>query len=102
MAVTPVPSDSGVLTGIRRLSGDSAAQDLKAEYPGLQSVTLTVVTGPVAVTMSNGTGVTVPAGMTLTWSVLDSDDSALAAAAFDGGASSEYFLNWTYKAGVAG
>lgn len=95
-------ADAPVSTGIRRLTGDTPAQLLKTEFPGLQSVSISVLTGPVAVTMTNGAGVTLPAGYSGTWSVRDTDDSSLALASFDGGAGSDYLLAFTYKPTVAG
>ncbi|WP_327345983.1 hypothetical protein [Streptomyces europaeiscabiei] len=84
-------------TGVRAVTG-TAAHDLAAEFPTLQSVTLTVLSGSVLTTMSDGTSVAVPAGMTMTWSVAQDSDTALAAAAFTGAtASTNYFLNWTWK-----
>lgn len=89
--------DSAVQTGIRRLTNSTVAQNLKTEFPGLQSVTLTVLSGGVAATMTNGASQVVPAGVSLTWSVTDTDDSSLSIASFTGQASSDYLLNWTHK-----
>jgi hypothetical protein len=94
--------DSAVLTGARHLTGDTAVVNLKTEHPGLQSVTITVVTGPVTTTLSDGTAVTLPAGTSSTWSVNDNDDSSLSAAQFDGGVGSDYLLVFTYKANASG
>jgi hypothetical protein len=86
-----------VLTGVRNVTG-VANQQLGAEFPGLQSVTLTVLSGFVAVTMSNGANVTIPAGVTMTWSVAKDDDTALDRATFVGTtAAANYLLNWTYR-----
>lgn len=85
-----------VSTGVRSGTGTDPV-DLAAEFPGLQSVSLAVLAGSVAVTMSDGTGVEIPAGVTLTWSVSTGTDTALAAAAFAGAdPSASYLLNWTY------
>ncbi|MFI9418087.1 hypothetical protein [Streptomyces werraensis] len=85
-----------VETGVRAVTG-SAVQDLVAEFPDLQSVSLAVLAGTVDVTMSDGSAVAIPAGVTLTWSVTKDTDTALAAAAFAGADSSaSYLLNWTY------
>ncbi|WP_457455663.1 hypothetical protein [Streptomyces sp. TE5632] len=95
--------DQPLLTGVRRVTGTTTLQNLKTEFPGLQSVSLTVITGTVNVAMSSGASQPVPAGASLTWSVADTDDSSLAAAMFAGtAAAADYLLNWTYKAGVAG
>jgi hypothetical protein len=97
----PVP-DQPVQTGIRRVTG-TAAQALKTEFPGLQSVSLTVLAGVVTVTMSSGAAQAVPAGVTLTWSVADTDDSSVALATFAGSAAAaDFLLNWTYKGTAAG
>lgn len=93
----PTPTTTVVETGVRSVTG-TAAQDLAAEFPDLQSVSLTVLAGSVAVTMSDGTGVGIPAGVTLTWSVATDGDTALGAAAFAGAdAGASYLLNWTRK-----
>jgi hypothetical protein len=93
----PTPTATIVETGVRSVTG-TAAQDLAAEFPDLQSVSLTVLAGSVAVTMSDGTGVGIPAGVTLTWSVATDGDTALGAAAFAGAdAGASYLLNWTRK-----
>ncbi|MFZ4160437.1 hypothetical protein ACOZDE_18700 [Streptomyces griseoincarnatus] len=86
-----------VETGVRAVTG-TAAQDLVAEFPTLQSVSLAVIAGAVNVTMSDGTDVPIPAGVTLTWSVSKDTDTALAAASFAGAdASASYLLNWTHS-----
>jgi hypothetical protein len=96
------PADAPVSTGIRRVTG-TAPQNLKTEAPGLQSVSVTVLAGVLNVTMSTGAAQAVPAGMTLTWSVADTDDSSLAAASFAGAtAATDYVLNWTAKGSADG
>ncbi|MDX3237218.1 hypothetical protein PV392_16370 [Streptomyces sp. ME03-5709C] len=89
-------SDCGpVETGVRAVTG-TTAQDLVAEFPGLQSISVAVLAGMVNVTMSDGTDVPIPAGVTLTWSVAKDTDTALAAASFAGAdGSASYLLNWT-------
>ncbi|MEV0754958.1 hypothetical protein [Streptosporangium sp. NPDC050280] len=83
-------------TGVRAVTG-TTAQDLVAEFPDLQSVSLAVLAGTVNVTTSAGSAVPIPAGVTLTWSVSKDTDTALAAASFAGAdPSSSYLLNWTY------
>ncbi|MFH8577123.1 hypothetical protein [Streptomyces zaomyceticus] len=95
--------DAPLLTGVRRLTGTTTIQNLKTEFPGLQSVSLSVLAGAVNVAMSNGSGHPIPAGASVTWSVADTDDSSLAAASFAGAsAASDYFLVWTYKGTAAG
>ncbi|MFD8509706.1 hypothetical protein ACFV27_00970 [Streptomyces antimycoticus] len=84
-------------TGVRAVTG-TAAQDIAAAYPGLQSVSLSVLAGTVNVTMSDGAAVPIPAGVTMTWSVAQDSDTALAAASFAGAAAgASYLLNWTWK-----
>ncbi|MFF5668802.1 hypothetical protein ACFY8S_01475 [Streptomyces hygroscopicus] len=84
-------------TGVRAVTG-TAVNDLAGAFPGLQSVSLTVLAGVVNVTMSDGTAVPVPAGVTLTWSVAQDADTALAAASFAGAsADTSYLLNWTAR-----
>ncbi|MFB8347920.1 hypothetical protein [Streptomyces niveus] len=96
-------ADMPVLTGVRRVTGSTVIQTLKTEFPGLQSVSLSVLAGTVNVAMSSGTSQPLPAGASVTWSVADADDSSLAAASFAGAsAAADYFLVWTYKAGAAG
>jgi hypothetical protein len=86
-----------VQTGVRNITG-VANQQLATEFPGLQSVTLTVLSGFVTVTMSSGANVTIPAGVTMTWSVAKDDDTALEHATFVGTtAAANYLLNWTWK-----
>ncbi|XVV34955.1 hypothetical protein ACQPXT_13300 [Streptomyces sp. CA-100214] len=96
-------ADAPVLTGVRRVTGSTVVQNLKVEFPGLQSVSLTVLAGGVNAAMSSGNSQALPAGASVTWSVADNDDSSLAAAAFAGiAASADYFLAWTYKGTAAG
>ncbi|MFF3654876.1 hypothetical protein [Streptomyces olivochromogenes] len=84
-------------TGVRAVTG-TAAVNLASTFPGVQSVSLTVLAGTVNVTMSDGANVPIPAGVTMTWSVAQESDIALAAAAFAGAtAASQYLLNWTYR-----
>lgn len=84
-------------TGVRAVTG-TAAQNIASSFPGVQSISLTVLAGAVNVTMSNGAGVPVPAGVTMTWSVAQDSDTALAAASFAGAtAAASYLLNWTYR-----
>ncbi|MEU5497973.1 hypothetical protein [Streptomyces griseofuscus] len=84
-------------TGVRAVTG-TAAQNIASSFPGVQSVSLTVLAGAVNVTMSDGAAVPVPAGVTMTWSVAQDSDTALAAASFAGAtAAASYLLNWTYR-----
>lgn len=84
-------------TGVRAVTG-TAAQDLAGVFPGLQSVSLTVLAGAVNATMSDGSAVPIPAGVTMTWSVAQDADTALAAASFTGAsAAASYLLNWTFR-----
>jgi hypothetical protein len=84
-------------TGVRAVTG-TAAQNIAGTFPGAQSVTLTVLAGAVNVTMSDGAAVPIPAGVTMTWSVAQDGDTALAAASFAGAtAAVSYLLNWTYR-----
>jgi hypothetical protein len=84
-------------TGVRAVTG-TAAQDIAAAFPGLQSVSLTVLAGTVNATMSDGAAVPIPAGVTMTWSVAQDRDTALTAASFTGAsAAANYLLNWTYR-----
>lgn len=90
---TPAP----LSTGVRAVTG-TAAQNLAGAFPGLQSVTLTVLAGAVNVTMTDGAAVPVPAGLTMTWSVAKDEDSALSAATFAGAAAAaQYLLNYTFR-----
>ncbi|WP_202234517.1 hypothetical protein [Actinacidiphila reveromycinica] len=91
------PDGQAVDTGVRAVTG-TAAQDLVAEFTGVQSVSLTVLAGAVAVTMTDGAAVEIPAGVAMTWSVSKPTDTALSAASFAGAdASAEYLLNWTRR-----
>lgn len=84
-------------TGVRAVTG-TAAQDLASVFPGLQSVSLTVLADAVNVTMADGAAVPIPTGVTMTWSVAKDEDSALAVASFAGATpSASYLLNWTYR-----
>jgi hypothetical protein len=84
-------------TGVRAVTG-TAPQNLAGSFAGLQSVSLTVLAGTVNVTMNDGAAVPVPAGVTMTWSVAQDSDTALAAASFAGAAAgASYLLNWTWK-----
>ncbi|PWI15961.1 hypothetical protein DI272_18675 [Streptomyces sp. Act143] len=84
-------------TGVRAVTG-TAAQDLAGSFPGLQSVSLTVLADTVNVTMTDGSAVPIPAGVTMTWSVAKDEDSALAAASFAGAsAAAQFLLNYTYR-----
>ncbi|MEH0402856.1 hypothetical protein ACFY7V_03455 [[Kitasatospora] papulosa] len=95
--------DAPVLTGVRRLTGSTVIQNLKGEFPGLQSVSLSVLAGAVAVAGNSGNTQAIPAGASFTWSVADTDDSSLASASFAGAtAAADYFLVWTYKGTAAG
>lgn len=109
MAVVPVPcncgggaADAPLSTGVRRVAG-VAVQQLKADLPGLQSVTLTVLAGTVLVTTTSGVNQQIPTGVSLTWSVSDSDDSSLQNwTAVGSAAEADYLLVFTYKAAAAG
>jgi hypothetical protein len=94
------PVDGPLLTGLIRTT-DQTPRNMAADFPGLQSVTLTVLAGEVDVTTSVFGGA-VPAGTSLTWSVADTDDSALAAWSCAGQAGADYLLHWTYKPTAAG
>ncbi|MFI0827288.1 hypothetical protein ACH4Q7_22850 [Streptomyces roseolus] len=84
-------------TGVRAVTG-VAAQNLAGAFPGVQSVSLTVLADVVNATMTDGAAVPIPAGVTMTWSVAKGEDSALAAASFAGAsAAAAYLLNWTYR-----
>ncbi|WP_405759441.1 hypothetical protein OG234_13190 [Streptomyces sp. NBC_01420] len=96
--VDPSDPDDGMVvdTGVRAVTG-TAVQDLAAEFADLQSVSLTVLAGAVAVTMADGSDVAIPAGVAMTWSVAKDTDTALSAASFAGAdASATFLLNWTY------
>ncbi|MER6828885.1 hypothetical protein ABT352_23090 [Streptosporangium sp. NPDC000563] len=84
-------------TGVRSVTG-TAVQSLAGSFPGLQSVSLTVLAGVVNATMTDGAAVPIPAGVTMTWSVAKDEDSALAAASFAGAAAgAQYLLNYTFR-----
>jgi hypothetical protein len=84
-------------TGVRAVTG-TVAQDIAGTFPGTQSVTLTVLAGTVNATMSSGAAVPIPAGVTMTWSVAQDADTALAVASFAGtDATASFLLNWTYR-----
>ncbi|MFD5570472.1 hypothetical protein [Streptomyces cadmiisoli] len=93
--------DAVVSTGLRRLAA-SASLDVKATWPGLQSASVTVLSGTAQVTPTGGPAVAVPAGVTLTWSVADTDDSSLDALAVAAAVASDVLINATYKASAAG
>ncbi|MEU2264934.1 hypothetical protein ABZ568_00470 [Streptomyces olindensis] len=84
-------------TGVRNVTG-TATQNLAGAFPGLQSVSVTVLVGQVNATMSDGAAVPLPAGVTMTWSVAKEEDAVLGAASFAGAtAAASYLLNWTYR-----
>ncbi|MEC3994995.1 hypothetical protein VSR01_16240 [Actinacidiphila sp. DG2A-62] len=90
------PGATKTLTGARSVTG-TAPQDLVAEFPGLQSVTLIVHSGTALATLSSGTDVPFPAGVSGTWST--GGDGLMDAAAFEGAdAGTSYLLLWTYTA----
>ncbi|WP_328427910.1 hypothetical protein [Streptomyces sp. NBC_00443] len=95
------PDDDGataapVLTGLVRVT-DTNPRNLSADFPGLQSVTLTVIAGNVAVAASSF-GATIPAGTSLTWSALDGEAGPLGGWSATGQAGADYLLAWTYTA----
>lgn len=94
-------ADALVSTGIRRIT-DATPQTMVADHPGLQSVTITVLAGVVNVSTNDGTAQSVPAGVSLTWSVSDTDDSSLQNWSCQGLTTPDYLLNYTYKSSVAG
>ena len=95
-------ADALVSTGVRRVAG-VAPQPLKTSFVGLQSVTLTVLAGTVNVTATDGAAQAIPAGVSLTWSVNDTDDSSLQTWSCVGAAAdADYVLNWTYKSLAGG
>lgn len=94
--------DALLNTGVRHVTG-VAAQNLKTAFPGLQSVTLTVLAGSVLVTATDGVNQSIPTGVSLTWSTNDTDDSSLQAwTAVGSAAAADYLLVFTYKTGAAG
>lgn len=99
-AVAPA-ADAQVGTGLWRYVGDQAAVNLKAAFPGLQSVTVTVVAGTCQVGGDQG-GAILPAGTTHSWSVTDTDDSSLNTFNFDPQPGGDVIVNWTYKGSAAG
>ncbi|WP_413808121.1 hypothetical protein [Streptomyces sp. OE57] len=85
-----------LFTGIRRTSGDEVV-NLSGIHPGLQSATLTVLAGQGTVTTDDGTA-TIPAGVTLSWSVSQDTDQALTT--WTGGSvgtGSDVLLHFTYR-----
>lgn len=95
----PPTPDTVVNTGLNRLTAGTF--DVKAATPGLQSATVTVLAGTAQVTTSSGT-VTIPAGLSLTWSVSDDDDSSLSALSVTAPAGADVVTSYTYKATEAG
>ncbi|MGW4731833.1 hypothetical protein ACWEQC_22165 [Streptomyces shenzhenensis] len=96
-AVPPIP-DAVVNTGLNRLT--EGTFDVKGAAPGLQSATVTVLAGTAQVTTSSGTE-TIPAGLSLTWSVSD-DDSSLSVLSVTSPAGADVVTNYTYKATTQG
>lgn len=95
-------ADAPLLTGIERLAASSTV-NYAAVYPGLQSISITVLAGGATVTMTTGTAVPVPAGTSLSWSVADDDDSVLADAEVTAAAGTgDVLVHWTYKSTSAG
>jgi hypothetical protein len=94
-------TDRTVGTGMRRLGAADGNVNFKTLQPGLQSATLTVLAGAVTASGSDGT-VIVPSGVSLTWSVNDTDDSSLGAVQVTGQPGSDYIVNYTYKTTAAG
>jgi hypothetical protein len=85
-----------LFTGVRRLAGDEVVT-LSGLHPGLQSATLTVLAGQGTVTTDDGTE-TIPAGVTLTWSVSKDSDQALTTwTGGSTGAGSDVLLHFTYR-----
>lgn len=93
--------DAEVSTALHRYAA-AATPDLKAMYPGLQSATVTVLSGTVAVTTTGAAGQPVPAGVALTWSTNDDDDSSLGALSLSIPAGADVLVSATYKASTAG
>jgi hypothetical protein len=90
------PGVNVTLTGARSVTG-TAPQDLAAEFTGLQSVTLIVHSGTALATLSSGSDVPFPAGVSGTWST--GGDGLMDAASFEGAdAGTSYLLLWTYTA----
>ncbi|MFJ8852363.1 hypothetical protein [Streptomyces sp. NPDC102437] len=99
-APNPTP-DAEVSTALHRYTA-AATPDLKALYPGLQSATVTVLAGTVAVTTTGAADQPVPAGVALTWSTNDGDDSSLSALSLNIPAGADVLVSATYKASAAG
>lgn len=103
--IIPCPAentaDALVRTGLRHASGATTI-NVKALQPGVQSMTLTVLTGFVTASMQDGFGQPIPAGVSLTWSVNDTDDSSLSFGQFTGDVDSDFIVHWTYKDTSAG
>lgn len=83
-----------VNTAIRRLA--SAGTFDAATLGTLQSVTVTVLAGSVAVATNNGTG-EVPAGASLSWSVVNDSDTGLGALTITTDAGDDVLVTATYK-----
>ncbi|MER6632314.1 hypothetical protein ABT301_29540 [Streptomyces sp. NPDC000987] len=96
----PPPTDTVVNTGLNRLTA-AGTFDVKGAAPGLQSATVTVLAGTAQVTTSSGT-VTIPAGLSLTWSVSDDDDSVLSVLSVTAPAGADVVTNYTSKTSAAG
>lgn len=94
-------SDTLVSTGVQALAASSTL-DVKAAFPGVQSVSVIVRTGTCNATMTTGAAVPLNAGESVSWSVADSDDSSLAAASFTTAAASTALIVFTYKGTAAG
>ncbi|MFJ3274018.1 hypothetical protein [Streptomyces sp. NPDC086776] len=77
--------------------GASLAASATAALPasGLQSVTVTTLTGSTAVVTDSGT-VTIPAGASLTWSVTRDQDQALTVPSVTTGPVATALVAWTY------
>ncbi|WP_143675844.1 hypothetical protein [Streptomyces milbemycinicus] len=96
----PPTPDAVVGTGLNRQIA-AGTFDVKAAAPGLQSATVTVLTGTAQVTTSSGT-VTIPAGLSLTWSVADDDDSVLSVLSVTVAAGADVVTNYTHKTTASG
>lgn len=114
MAANPVPCtscggaanepvvDALVFTGIRRLAG-AVTFNAAALHPGLQSITLIVLAGEVNISAQDGSDQAAPAGASLSWSVIDTDDSSLTFVTFTGAAGdADFLVSFTYKGTGAG
>lgn len=97
-------ADGPVFTGVMRYVGAVAGAALKTAYPGLQSVTVTVLAGSMNLGTDSGGGtpINIPAGVSLTWSVGDDDDSSLGLFNFQPLAGGDAIVAWTYKGAAAG